>query len=364
MENNPNLIKLDENFQNKVKNGKYWPDEYPVEVDNEGYTKSFSLEELDKAKEFFDDFGFVVVNNVLTNEECELTIDEIWEDVEETEFSNVKRNDPKTWDQMPGYRGEGIVGGYCIFSKQFVLNRMNPNIYKVFEKIYGNKKLLSNQDRAGLFRPTKNEKIGNKPKWTTFLNLHFDCNPWKYVESLDDTESNKILNSLDYGTVCDFIEENNYIGSINSPKLHVQASINLADNKKEDGGFIVVPGFKKEFVSFVNATKTTLKKKFGGTTFVVLPKDEPVYQRYIRVCSRAGSLIIWQQVTPHGSAPNTSGNFRYAQFLKFFTCDDIDEGRLQRRTQKLKEELEKAGTLKYVQTDLGKKLFGFEKWEN
>ena len=154
----------------------------------------------------------------------------------------MKRDDPSTYDRMPGYREEGIVGGYCIFSKQFVLNRMNPNVHKVFEKIYGTNKLMCNQDRAGLFRPTKNKKIGSKPNWATTLNLHFDCNPWDYLEPKNEEKMEKFLNSLLYNIIADFIFENNVIGTIGSPKLHIQAQINLAENKEEDGGFIVVPG--------------------------------------------------------------------------------------------------------------------------
>ena len=66
--------------------GKYVPTKYQVEIDKDGYVKSFSIDELDKAKEFFDEYGFMVVNNVLTQEECNLTIDEIWDTVKSPFF--------------------------------------------------------------------------------------------------------------------------------------------------------------------------------------------------------------------------------------------------------------------------------------
>ena len=76
-----NILNISEDFEKKILNGKYVPTKYEVEVDKEGYTKSFSLNELDKAKEFFDEYGFLVVNDVITKKECEKTIDEIWETV-------------------------------------------------------------------------------------------------------------------------------------------------------------------------------------------------------------------------------------------------------------------------------------------
>ena len=77
-----------------------------------------------------------------------------------------------------------------------------------------------------------------------------------------------------------------------SGDLHVQALINLADNLEEDGGFIIVPDFNKEFVSFVKSTKKTLGKKLCGN-FCVLPRDEPIYEHAIRVTCRAGSVVVW-----------------------------------------------------------------------
>ena len=49
--------------------------------DQEGYTKSFSIHNFSQleVKQFYDDFGFVIFDDILTNDEIDLSIDAIWE---------------------------------------------------------------------------------------------------------------------------------------------------------------------------------------------------------------------------------------------------------------------------------------------
>jgi hypothetical protein len=54
---------------------------------------------LSKAiKEFFDEFGFVVVRDVLTAEECEKTVDELWQVHSAMSGGRIKRDDSSTWE--------------------------------------------------------------------------------------------------------------------------------------------------------------------------------------------------------------------------------------------------------------------------
>ena len=50
-----------------------------VPKDKDGYLIAFDVEEEEKIKNFFDEFGFVVIQNCCSKEDCEKTIDEIWE---------------------------------------------------------------------------------------------------------------------------------------------------------------------------------------------------------------------------------------------------------------------------------------------
>ena len=53
-----------------------------IPLDPSGYTKSFSDPEDAQLAAFFEEYGFAVVSNVLTAEECTETIDELWRYVE------------------------------------------------------------------------------------------------------------------------------------------------------------------------------------------------------------------------------------------------------------------------------------------
>ena len=55
--------------------------------DSEGYVKSFTLSsydcpEAEEARAFFKEYGFVVIANVFTPEQCATTISDIWDVIE------------------------------------------------------------------------------------------------------------------------------------------------------------------------------------------------------------------------------------------------------------------------------------------
>ncbi len=69
--------------------------------DSEGYVKSFTLSSYDcpeakEARAFFQEYGFVVIANVFTPEQCEETISDIW-NVIESSVSKQVRNDEQLW---------------------------------------------------------------------------------------------------------------------------------------------------------------------------------------------------------------------------------------------------------------------------
>jgi len=285
------------------------------------------------------------------------------------DFLKIKRDDPSTWDNYwPAMAEEGIVATPPTFTIRALKNRQHPTVYKVFTELYGRKDLFVNHDRYGLFRPTRGVTIKGTPtnmsSWKTFHNVHLDMNPWHFVEAEDRSLDDQVLNNLPYQShAADFIEENNHVGIAKDNELHLQGLINLVDNKPDDGGFHIVPGFAHHLAEFAKTTAPRLKKRYGNrNTFIVMRDNEPFISHAIRLSARAGSLIIWDQRTAHGSAPNNSPNARYAQFIKFFPAIDLNLPRANKRASLLKDKIEKAGFTPEL-TDLGKKLFGFEKWE-
>jgi hypothetical protein len=69
--------------------------------DFEGYVQSFTLSskdcpEAEEARAFFEKYGFVVIANVFTPEQCAETISDIW-NVIESFVQKPVRNDEKLW---------------------------------------------------------------------------------------------------------------------------------------------------------------------------------------------------------------------------------------------------------------------------
>jgi len=73
---------------------------------------------------------------------------------------------------------------------------------------------------------------------------------------------------------------------------------------------------------------------------------------------RAGSLLIWDQRTVHGSRPNDSNRARYCQFMKMFpNIAERQPERAANRARILKQHIEGCGFIEHL-TPLGSKLFG------
>ncbi len=333
-----------------------------VPIDANGFIISYEADDHNGIKRFFDFYGFVVVRDVLNQQECLATIDEIWETHCEMSGGIVKRDDMRTWENhWPGIRGEGISGGNCVVKPQFVRNRSNPKVHHVASVLLSDKRLLTNIDRFGIFRPTNEH-----PEWKTTRNVHLDMNPVYWYESPDAHEDDDLVNSLSYDLPLHFILENNIVGSratAYGKKVHIQGLINLADNRDEDGGFLICPRVHARLAEVTEQKLELWRSQFGDKNkFCVIPEDgnEDIHRLATRVTARAGSLVFWSQLSPHGSKPNNSGNFRYAQFIKLFPASSLSPDRAKLRRAAIKKMLANAEVKEL--TDLGKKIHGLKKW--
>jgi hypothetical protein len=337
-------------------------DQGTVPRDEEGFIISYDVSDKEGMQKFFSIYGFVVVCDVLDKAECKLTIDEIWETHVEMSGGIVKRDDQTTWDkQWPGLRNEGIGGGTTVIKPQFVRNRCNPKIYQVASVLLSEYKLLTNIDRFGIFRPSK-----DRPEWKTTRNLHLDLNPVYWYESEDAQEETELLNSLDYTTTKQFIRENNIIGTRateEGKKVHIQGLINLAENREEDGGFLICPRVHAQLETVIKERIDLWREQFGSDNrFCVIPENgnEDIHKLATRVTARAGSLIFWSQLSPHGSAPNNSERFRYAQYIKMFSASTVTPNREKKRKSAIKKLLKEEHIPEL--SKLGKKIHGLKKW--
>jgi len=281
------------------------------------------------------------------------------------------RRDAATWDY--GWSGtglftEGIIGYDPFFTAQALRNRQNPRLHRAYSLLYETEALLTNFDRYGFFRPTKHVQLGSGkhedfPQWKTLTNLHLDMNPFAYVAEKDSKYQDEILARLKYKTMQDFITENNQVGVKADNQLHIQGLVNLADNKEEDGGFQIVPGFRHDLEDFVAQRAKDLRPMYSTRkVFCVLPDDEPLQSRAIRVSSRAGSAVLWDQRTVHGSRANDSSRPRFAQFLKFFPARYCAAERWAKRKDAVDAAVKKSGWNLRELTPLGRRVLCLEQW--
>jgi hypothetical protein len=119
----------------------YWSG--PLPLDAEGFTVSFDINNFDSetVRQFYEEYGLVVFDNILTPQEIDLSIDDLWKEVEsESHFGKIDRHDMNTWDhfeEQPYLHYYGFVGKKPFASgKQLWNNRANPNVYKAFKSLY------------------------------------------------------------------------------------------------------------------------------------------------------------------------------------------------------------------------------------
>ncbi|CAF1600186.1 unnamed protein product [Rotaria sp. Silwood1] len=157
----------------------------PLPIDDDGFIIAFDIEQHDEILTFFEKHGVVVIANVLTEQECERSVDDVWKFLQEMCNSNIDCNKPETWNSnWPMFSHMGILGNERWLYPQACDNRQNPNIYKVFCTLFGDHELITNVTRAGLMRPTKDvyfpslNKTEDRENWKTISNwLHLDMNP-------------------------------------------------------------------------------------------------------------------------------------------------------------------------------------------
>jgi len=155
-------------------------------LDEFGFVQSFCADEEKEISAFFQKCGMVVVHDVLTNTQAEVSATELWDAVERN-CPSVRRDDPSSWDKWCSLKELGFLGGKIILSKQFCDNRQNPNVHKVFANLLGTPELHVNVSRASVMRPTRNVDMKqgrepeDKPEWRTQAPskwLHWDMNPF------------------------------------------------------------------------------------------------------------------------------------------------------------------------------------------
>lgn len=273
---------------------------------------------------FFKENGYLVVPNVVPQENLDAVIDALWE------FLEMDRNDPKDWYREP-LRTNGMVE---LYQHQALWdNRQHPQMYQAFSELLGIPNLWVSFDRVCMKPPQHPEH----PEYDFKGFIHWDADTTKRPLPTD-----------------------------------VQGVLCLADTEVDQGGFQCVPALYRDFERWVT-TQPADRNPFHP--------DLTGYE-IERIAGKAGDLIIWSRMLPHGNGRNVSGRPRLAQYLTLFEADPPEAlakswggGREERIGQwrrrlppnaswapgdpRRKEELQ--GTTAEL-TPLGRKLLGLDLW--
>lgn len=273
---------------------------------------------------FWEENGYVIVHNAVPQENLDAVIDAIWE------FMDMDRNDPGTWYRPPANENgmlelnkAGMVEMY--HHQSMWNNRQHPRVYGAFVDIWGTEKLWVSIDRVNLNVPAR-------PEWNFGGFVHWDI----------DT-------------------------SVQPLPMSVQGVLSLTDTALDQGGFQCVPGFVKRFEEWVKTQPADRDPWHPDLTGLEVQPIE----------TKAGDLLIWHSLLPHGTRRNESNRPRLAQYITMSPAAEDDEEARQARIAMWRDRKpptgfafpgdprrleEQHGTTAEL-TPLGRKLLGLDRWE-
>lgn len=332
---------------------EYAYDGVQLPLDDDGFVQSFSVHETDAIRNFFEQYGLVVVEGAIDGAACDRSVAELW-DFLERECRNLDRTDPSTWERWPSLSKLGILGNTFLLSPQFCENRQSPGVHRGFAAVFGTEKLVVNTGRASAMRPTRrvplHETDGevplvDRPEWKSVDGaewLHWDMNPFNGFASTFSWRTRDVYANHGYG------------------KLRVQGILALSDCGPDDGGFFCVPGSHRVIQGWANrngeAVRDAQLQSPESNTQLRLPPDDPLKLHAQKAPIRRGSLLIWDARVAHCNFPNDSENMRIVQYIQMVKADDPAMGPLCTKESYLPP------VGQFELSEVGSKLYGFTKW--
>lgn len=211
--------------------------------------------------QFWEENGYVIVKNAISDSDCEATQQAIWE------FLGMHPEQEASW-----YKSHDEQRGLMLtFSDHPTLNknRLSPRIKKAYEQLYKTDRIYKTIDKVS-FNPPETAHY-------TFLGspLHWDVS---------------LKLPIPFG---------------------LQGLLYLTDCGPEDGAFHCVPGFHNRIENWIHAQQPS-----SNLRETALKTLQPV-----PITGKTGDFIIWHQALPHCASPNHGKAPRMVQYLTYFPED-------------------------------------------
>jgi hypothetical protein len=267
---------------------------------------------------FFQENGYVIVHNAVPPENLQATIALIWE------FLGMDPATPEDW-----YRPPLSPGGMLeVYQHQALWNnRQAPHVHQAFAELLGTEKLWVSFDRVNMKPP----RHPGHPQYDHQGFIHWDT----------DTRD--------------------------LPKpLALQGVLALTDTSEDMGGFQGVPELFHGLEAWLQTQPTDRNPRAPDLTgFFITP-----------IPARAGNLIIWNTLFPHGNGHNISNWPRLAQYISMSPArpenEEVRRDRVRRWQDRLPPNAPWApGDPRHWEQDqsktaelspLGRKLLGLDHW--
>lgn len=263
---------------------------------------------------FWEENGYVVVHDAVPQENLTRVVDALWH------FLEMDPANPESW-YPPTRQRNSMVEMY--HQQAMWDNRQSPRVYGAFADIWATEHLWVSLDRVSMNPP-------DRPDWGYKGFTHWD---------IDTT--------------------------VTPPPFWVQGVLYLTDTDANQGGFHCVPGFHRLFPEWVKSQPADRHPHRPDLTGF---ESKPIP-------GKAGDLVIWHSLLPHGNGQNLSNRPRLAQYITMYPARD-DEAERQWRIKAWQERLSPEGKAfpgdprqleqKYGQpavlTELGRKLLGATSW--
>lgn len=238
------------------------------------YPTLFDLSNPHEWRKHFEEFGYVVIENVITKDDIEKAQDLLWDFLS---TMGINRKDPRTWsnDKWPNTAlKKGIVSGYGAGQSDFMwFLRSIHNVRKPFATVWecDIADLVPSFDGFSIFRP-----VNKTPEWKT------DNSLWYHVDQ----------NGHD------------------KPSFEcIQGQVLIIDSNENDGGFVLVPKSHLVFAEIFQRLPHLGEGQIDFIRFKPDDKDSPWYHEFqnnnlvpVKMCAPAGSLILWDSRTTHCNA--------------------------------------------------------------
>jgi ectoine hydroxylase-related dioxygenase (phytanoyl-CoA dioxygenase family) len=221
---------------------------------------------------FWREQGYVIVHDAVPAQNLGAVVEAIWQ------FQEMDPNDSETWYRRPErsngmieLNGSGMVEMY--HHPAMWANRQSPRIHGAFADIWGTEHLWVTIDRCNL-------NVPNRPEFEFQGFIHWDV----------DT-------------------------SLQPLPFDVQGVLSLTDTPPGQGGFQCVPGLPKRLPEWIDSQPDDRNPLRPDLSNLPVKTIE----------TKAGDLLIWNSLLPHGVSPNLSDRPRLAQYLAMSPAQEQNE---------------------------------------